>query len=95
MLEDIYDGELWIWGCNVGSAGGMNDIHVLNTSSIASDMFYGRHITNFEYTINVLTRNLCYYLVDGIFPKWAIFRSTIQEAIFKKEKTVLSNTRRI
>jgi hypothetical protein len=38
------------------------------------------------YTINNTTRDWLYYLVDGIYPKYAIFVNTIQHPATGMEK---------
>lgn len=86
VLEAIADGELWIWGCNFGEPGSMNDLNVLDASKIVKDILEGKMLPEFSYTVNGTTRKLCYYLVDGIYPKWSIFIDTISEAMTRKEK---------
>lgn len=86
VLEAIADGELWIWGCYFGSPGSMNDINVLDTSPLVVDILHGRLLPSFEYALQGKKRKMCYYLVDGIYPKWAIFVSTIAHAVSKKDK---------
>ena len=41
---------------------------------------------DFDYTVNNHTRWLCYFLLDGIYPKWSIFIDTISEAISRKDR---------
>lgn len=86
VLEAIADGELWIWGCFFGSPGSMNDINVLDASTLVADILEGRALPSFEYKVGNRIRKQCYYLVDGIYPKWAIFVSTIAEAVSRKER---------
>lgn len=74
VLKAIADGELSIWRCNFGSPGSMNDINIL-------DIIEGRMMPDFEYILMGNKRNLCYYLVDGIYPKWDIFFSSVSQAI--------------
>lgn len=86
VLEAIADSELWIWGCNFGNHGSMNDINILNSSSLYQSILEGNMLPSFEYTINNRKKNQLYYLVDGIYPKWAIFIDTIRMATSRKEK---------
>lgn len=68
VLEAICDGVLWIWGCNFGSPGSMNDIKILDSSSIFKDIPDETMLHEFEYTVNGRMRRLCYYCVDGFIP---------------------------
>lgn len=87
VLEAIADPELFIWGCHFGSPGSMNDINVLDCSTIVEKIIDGRLLPEFEFEVNGRKRNMCYYLVDGIYPKWAIFIDTIPNALARKQKT--------
>lgn len=58
--------------CIFGVAGSNNDINVLNESLLLS---YGKHLTScFEVNENQYKHE--YYLVDGIYPDYAIFVKT-------------------
>lgn len=87
VLEAVADGELYIWGCNFGHPGSMNDLNILDCSTIVEDILKGELLPDFSYTVNGVTRTLGYWLVDGIYPKWAIFVDTIQGAVARKQKT--------
>lgn len=77
ILEAVVDHNLYIWNSNFGSAGSMNDINVLDKSSIYEDIVTGRfNIKTRPYNINGVYRDYMYFLVDGIYPKYAIFQST-------------------
>ena len=47
-----------------------NDINVLNRSHLFSDLVEGYNPA-INYTINGHNYNTRYYIVDGIYPKWA------------------------
>lgn len=68
----------------------MNDINVLNCSTIMEKILICKMVPAFSHTVNNHTRKLCYYLVDAIYPKWAIFLSTISDALFQKGKQFCS-----
>lgn len=87
VLEAICDGELWIWACNYGNPGSMNDINILDASSIVEKVLNGELLPDFQFKVNGKPYSMLYYLVDGIYPNWAMFIDTIAEAINKKEKT--------
>ena len=77
LLEAIADYRRYIWYANFGDAGSLNDINVLDKSSIVGAMLGGRLDTKTEpYLINEVLRDWLYFLVDGIYPEWAIFVKT-------------------
>lgn len=86
VLEEISDGELWKWGCNYGNPGSMNDNNILNSSTTMQRKLEGTTVTSFKYKVNGRTKNQGYFLVDGIYPKWALFISTISEENRKRDK---------
>ena len=80
VLEAICDPDLYIWFSFFGSPGSLNDINILDKSSIVARMVDGsfqlRLPENLHYTVNGTTRNYLYFLVDGIYPPWSVFVST-------------------
>lgn len=86
VLEAVADAELWIWACHVGKPGSMNDLNILDSSPIVTSILEGRLLPQFEYSLNGRKRVHPYFLVDGIYPPWSIFVSTISEPSSKKEK---------
>jgi Plant transposon protein len=77
ILEAIADHRKYFWAVNFGDAGSLNDLNVLDKSSIIGAMLSGELRIDIEpYTINGNDRDWMYYLVDGIYPEWAIFVST-------------------
>jgi hypothetical protein len=71
------DCDLRIWFSNFGSPGSMNDLNVLAKSSIVQAIKTGEiNLQITPYDINGTYRDYMYFLVDGIYPKWAIFQST-------------------
>lgn len=86
MLEAIADGELWVWGSNFGHPGSMNDINILDCSIIVEQILKGDLLPSFKYKVKDSIRRMCYYLVHGIYPKWAIFIDTIVNGQTRKHK---------
>jgi hypothetical protein len=87
ILEAIADPDLYIWYHFFGEAGALNDINILDKSSIIGSILDGTFDLRIEpYTINNTTRNWLYFLVDGIYPKYSIFISTIRHPATKMEK---------
>ena len=77
ILEAIADHRKCTWMANFGDAGSMNDINVLDKSSIVGAMMSGElSLKTEQYTINGNPRDWNYFLVDGIYPPWAIFVTT-------------------
>lgn len=85
VLEAIADAEMWIWGCHFGNPGSMNDINVLDCSPLVGGILNGTLLPSFEYEVNRKKKNCLYFLVDGIYPQWSIFVSTIAEGTTRKE----------
>jgi hypothetical protein len=78
ILEAIADADLYIWYHFFGEAGSLNDINILNKSSILGSILDGTFdLKSNPYTINGTTQDWLYFLVDGIYPAYSIFISTI------------------
>ena len=77
ILEAISDHRKYIWYSNFGDPGSLNDINVLDRSSIVGSLLSGElGIKADPYTINGNNRDWMYFLVDGIYPNWSIFVSS-------------------
>ncbi|WVZ81224.1 hypothetical protein U9M48_028623 [Paspalum notatum var. saurae] len=85
ILEAVAGPDRWIWHCNFGAPGLLNDINVLHRSSLFDDLLTG-NAPNVEYTINGKTYNMGYYLGDGIYPNWATIIKGIPIPISDKQK---------
>jgi Plant transposon protein len=80
-LEAIADDSCYFWYINFGSPGSLNDINVLDKSSIVGAMINGQlNLKTEPYLLNGRLRDWMYFLVDGIYPSWAIFVKTIPKA---------------
>jgi hypothetical protein len=87
ILEAIADPDLYIWYYFFGEAGSLNDINILNKSSIVGSILHGSFDLKTEpYTINGTTRDWLYFLVDGIYPPYSIFINTFQHPHDEMEK---------
>jgi hypothetical protein len=87
ILEALADVNRYIWYSNFGDAGSLNDLNVLDKSSIVGSMIDGTFdITCPSYSINGTRRDWMYFLVDGIYYDWAIFVKTYSEAIEEKTR---------
>jgi hypothetical protein len=80
ILEAIADADLYIWYHFFGEAGSLNDINILNKSSILGLILDGSFdLKTNPYTINGTTRDWLYFLVDGIYPAYSIFISSYHQ----------------
>lgn len=64
----------------------MNDIRMSDCFSIVEEIITVKMFPYFDYKVNGTVRNLCYYLVDIIYPKRSLFINTIADVIIKKVK---------
>jgi hypothetical protein len=82
-MKAIADYERYLWYINFGSPpGSPNNINVLNKSSIVGAMMSGKlDLKVPEYEINGRTHDWMYFLDDGIYPDWAIFVKTFNNAL--------------
>jgi len=86
ILEAICDSHLYIWFHHFGEPGSLNDINVLNKSSIVLSIFNGDlDLLTPPYRINNAQRDYAYFLVDGIYPNWSIFINTFNDPQDEKE----------
>jgi hypothetical protein len=68
-----------------GAAGSNNDINVLNQSTVFINELKGQ-APRVQYMVNGNQHNIEYFLVDGIYPEWAVFVKSIRLSIIEKEK---------
>jgi hypothetical protein len=78
VLEAVCDRRLRIWHVFFGLAGSNNDINVLHRSTLLDRLLNGEHPA-ITFAVNGNDYSLPYYLVDGIYPEWAVFQSSISE----------------
>ncbi|XP_020242995.1 uncharacterized protein LOC109821221 [Asparagus officinalis] len=72
ILEAVASYDLWIWHAYFGLPGALNDINVLERSSVFSQLAEG-HGPTVNFTVNGHEYTIGYYLADGIYPSWATF----------------------
>ncbi|XP_070055677.1 uncharacterized protein [Nicotiana tomentosiformis] len=85
ILEAVADYDLWIWHAYFGMPGTNNDINVLESSYLFSDLAAGT-APPAHYVIQGQEYNMGYYLADGIYPKWSTLVQTICEPCSTKKK---------
>jgi hypothetical protein len=86
VLEAIANADLYIWYYFFGESGSLNDINILNKSTIVGSILNGTlDLKITPYTINNTHRDWLYFLVDGIYPKYSIFINSFQHPHDEKE----------
>ncbi|KAJ0824976.1 putative harbinger transposase-derived protein [Helianthus annuus] len=85
ILEAVASYDLWIWHAFFGMPGSLNDINVLERSSIFTELEQGR-APPVNYTVNGHDYTMGYYLADGIYPKCQTFVKTIPSPRGDKNK---------
>jgi hypothetical protein len=84
ILEAIADYNCYIMYANFGDPGLLNDINVLDKSSMIDGTF---DTTTTLYKINATTRDWLYFLADGIYPDWSVFVKTYADPVDARTKT--------
>jgi hypothetical protein len=88
ILEAVADCDGYIWYVFFGEPGSLNDLNVLDKSSIVSGILTGDFDVRVEpYTVNGTQRDWLYFLVDGIYLPWSIFVKPLQAPGDAKEET--------
>jgi hypothetical protein len=73
-LEAVTNCDGYIWYVFFGEPGSLNDLNILDKSSIVSRILTGDFDVKVEpYTVNGTQRDWLYFLVDGIYVHWSIF----------------------
>ena len=85
ILEAVADYDLWIWHAYFGMPGSNNDINVLDSSHLFSNLAKGI-APPANYVIQGKEYNMGYYLADGIYPKWSTIVQTIHQPQGRKKK---------
>nr|XP_043633320.1 uncharacterized protein LOC122604496 [Erigeron canadensis] len=82
-LEAVASQDCWIWHAYFGVAGSNNDINVLNQSPLFNPFEDGT-APLVPFTVNGTEYRYPYYLVDGIYPRYAMFVKTISHPTDEK-----------
>ncbi len=88
VLEAVATYDLRIWHYAFGFPGSLNDINVLQRSTLVPDLLKSRYREDFE--VNGASRSLLYFLTDGIYPEYPFFvkaltlPKTMKESFFTK-----------
>jgi len=74
VIKTVCDEDLWIWHLFVGCPGSHNDPNVMHVFPLYLSVTNGEWpLRTFSHTANGTTRSLLYYLVHGIYPRFAFF----------------------
>ena len=89
IMEVICD-HLYVWYFNWVEPGSLNDLNILNRSSIVSNILANTFSLKVNrWTINGVTRDWLYFLVDGMYPKSSTFiKSGDDEKMSKHQEHV-------
>nr|XP_009790456.1 PREDICTED: putative nuclease HARBI1 [Nicotiana sylvestris]XP_016512270.1 PREDICTED: putative nuclease HARBI1 [Nicotiana tabacum] len=85
ILEVVADYDLWISHAYFGMPGTNNDINVLESSHLFSNLANGI-APPACYVIQGKEYDIGYYLADSIYPKWSTIVQTIREPRSAKKK---------
>ena len=77
ILEAVASYDTWIWHAFFGLPGSLNDLNVLGCSPLFDDICKGE-TPRVKYEVCGRKYGQCYYLVDGIYPKWESFVKAIR-----------------
>jgi Plant transposon protein len=96
IMEAFADYRRYLWYVNFDDPGSLNDLNVLDKSSIVYELLKGTlSIATTPYTINGKQRDWMYFLVDGIYPPWAIFVTTYSNPQDEKKKLFQQHQERV
>lgn len=87
VLEAVCDEDLWIWHSYVGAPGSYNDLNVLQESPLFAAVTAGAWPPRRPYTLNGRRRTVPYYLVDGIYPRYAFFAAAYETPTTVQQRT--------
>ena len=75
-----------MWFSFFGEPGSLNDINILNKSTIVSNLVNGTFDMSVEkFQVGKIERDFLCFLADGIYPDWSIFLRTIGAPIGPRE----------
>jgi Plant transposon protein len=96
IMEAFADYRRYLWYVNFDDPGSLNDLNVLDKSSIVYELLQGTlSIVTTPYTINGKERDWMYFLVDGIYPPWGIFVTTYSNPQEDKKKKFQQHQERV
>ena len=89
ILEAICDPDTCIWYSFFGEPGSLNDLNILEKSTIVGSILNGTMELclpqELHYSISGTVWDYLYFLVDGIYPKWPIFNCFLCNSRIKRQ----------
>lgn len=85
VLEAACSYDLWIWHAFFGLPGSMNDLNVLQQSTLLQNLVNGK-FPLYNFKVDNTEFSCPYWLADGIYPDWAVFVKTIAEPVGEANK---------
>jgi Plant transposon protein len=85
VLEAACTYDLWIWHAFFGLPGSLNDINVLQRSTLMHDLVNGT-FPKYNFLVGEKEFSTPYWLADGIYPNWSVFVKTISEPVGEANK---------
>lgn len=82
ILEAVTSYDTWIWHVFFRVLRACNDLNVL--APLFDELTVGR-AHQVLYQVNKIDYNLCYYLIDAIYPRWAFFVKSIPRPALEKD----------
>ena len=77
VLEAVASQDLWVWHAFFGSPGTLNDLIILGRSPLF-DTFCNGSAPPCSFTLRDRQYRYGYYLVDGIYPDYAVFAKPLR-----------------
>lgn len=90
ILETRADRKSWIWAWHFRKPCSLNDIKTSNFLPINTRDSEGDPLQKFEHTVGRNAQKNLYFRIDGIYPLYSIFVSTLYEATTRKERALAS-----
>jgi hypothetical protein len=86
ILENVADRDGYMWFTFFGEPGSLNDINILDKSSIVSGLVNGKFDMKVpEFQVGKVRRDFLSFLADGIYPSWSILTKTISSPLDQME----------
>jgi len=88
VIEAVCDNATWTFHILAGRPGSLSDIDVLYQSPLYMDVITGRWPPrDCPLTVNGNTRTLLFFLVDGIYPRFAFFVAPYPNPQTREQRT--------
>lgn len=89
ILEAIADSKIRFWHFKFGLPASVNDVNVLDKSSLFENAVHGEEAPCENFIVNGNPYEYAYWLGDGIYPAYACFVKTIPNPTTRMQKCLL------